>query len=395
MTNKLECTIPKEKIWDNNYLKFVLQVSASSASFGIITLVQPGNELGHFNIRGNCNAMLIAPFGSGKTTQIFKILGTPVVYANRLSFAGLTGSISKQGYPTIGAAYKAGGKLLIMDETQGMPLDVKDAMNSLLESPHTFERNIGFSVLKTVRKGSHKSGAQFSVAGGEIKTYAKFSCIASSMFINLGHRTENAWYSRFVPIRMNIDSFDYYRRLTAGEIVMDIDAAYYKEKINFTFPNYIEFHKWFWDRIENSHWKGLEKTRQSDLAFVGRSLGDVDRMAAFICMTKGGNEILVEDAKEVVTKYHDQMLYNLYMGPLTENEYKLLALVNNKVSQDSMGATLGIDQSTVSRILAKLKRMNLISGEVPIVEEDKYANTSDGKDWDQMIMPKEYLSEHL
>jgi hypothetical protein len=390
MTSRLECTIPKEKIWDDNYLKFVLQVSASSASFGSVALTQPAQETGVFTLRGNLNAMLVAPFGSGKTTQIFRICGTPIVYANKFTYAGLTGSVNKMGQPTIGAAFKAGGKLLMMDETQGMALDVKDAMNSILEAPHRFSRDIGFSILKNITKGSVKSGAHLAITANQIRLYSKFSCIASSMYIKLGNSTENAWYSRFVPIRLNIDSFDYYRRLSAGEIVMNIDAVYYKDKIDFSFPQYMEFHKWFWDRIDNSNWKGLEKTRQSDLAFVNRSMGDIDRMAAFIAMTKGGTEIQVEDAKYIVEKYHDQMLYNLYMGPLTENEYKILAMVNVKAKQDEMAMEVGISQPTVSRILLKLKRMHLISGDVPIIEEPKtMAAPEDGEDWDKMISPKE------
>lgn len=392
MTNDFQCTIPKEKIYDADYLKFVLQVAASSASFGTICLTEPSQLNGVYHSRGNLNALLIAPFGSGKTSQVFNIIGTPVIYGNDHTKAGMIGSISKTGDHTVGAAFRAGGKLAIWDETQDMHYTVKDCLNSLMEGKHEYKREIGFKTTKPVKMGSLKSGGIFKINGNSIYLYSKFSCIASSMFIKLGTRTENAWYSRFVPIRINIDSFDYYRRLSKGEIVYEILADYHKEKINFTFPRYIEFADWFWDRIEDSHWKSLERTRQDDLAFVNRSLQDIVRMAAFKSITNGGNEIQPDDAKGVVNQYHDQMLYNLYTGALTENEYRVISLIGRKISQEQMSIELGISQPTVSKILYKLKAFHLITGDIPVIALKE--GNADGEMWEQVYVPKE-LEESL
>jgi hypothetical protein len=387
MTNKMECTIPKEKIWDTDYLKFILQATASSACFGTVWQYQPTSQRGYYDNRANLNAMIIAPFGTGKSSQILKINGAKIVRGNDFTFPGLIGTISKNGELVLGACYRAGGKLLMLDETQSIPLNVKNAMNSLFEGDHNYVRNLGYNIIKRVTKGTQKSGARIVADSNELNVYSKFSCIASSMYVELNHPVKVAWYSRFIPIRFKID-LNYIWKLTAGEIVYDIDAYYYKQVQDFKFNEFPDFHKYYREKIENSPWKTMLESRPNDMGYLPRNMQDIIRLGCFIALSKGRNEVLFEDTKYVIDHFLYQILYNIYMGPLGTTESYILN--NIEKTQEKIAEELGVDQSTISKGIMRLKRLHLISGVIEDTPENKAIAVKEEKEWDRIFVPTEF-----
>lgn len=345
--------IPFEKIWDLDYMKFMLEASASSNKFGSIACPQ---KHGTFLMRGNINCMLIAPFGSGKTTQVFNIIGSEIERGNNLTFPGLIGTISREGQLIKGSCMRAGGKLLAIDEAQRMPLEVMDALNSLLEPPHQFKRVMGFKMLMPVKEPKTKRG-YYWIRGeeNEFMLKSKFSCITSSMKVRLRTSIEQAFFSRFIPVRVKIDRY-YTKKFYRGEYAYTIKATQFKG--DFEFPEYMKFVDYFDDKFDNSHWARVFEANSNKYGFLIRNLGDLCRLAAFMASRQDSNIILYEDAKKITDKFFDQILYNIMMGPLTDVEYKVLSMIHMK--QDQIADDLEISQSFVAKIMGSLTRKGLL-----------------------------------
>jgi hypothetical protein len=335
-----------------DYLKFILQASASSTKFGIIPLHEE-NNITHI-IRGNLNALLIAPFGSGKTSTICKINNIDIINGNDLTFPGLIGTISKNGEFLPGSCWDASGKLLLMDETQNISLKVKDAMNSILEYPHCYSRKMGnVKILSPIKmkKGYSSIRAELNT----FKVYAKFSCICSSMRIDLRFDVERAWFSRFVPIRIQPEIRAIYRMLK-GLNSFEINALDFKG--DFTFPDYLKFVDYHERRLENSHWNKVFELRPDDVGYIGRDVGDFIRMGAFMAALQESHEILFEDVKKTFDKFFDTKMYNTMIGPLSTHEY--FVLNNYEKTEEELAEILGVTQQDISLIIKSLMLKHLL-----------------------------------
>lgn len=354
LAKKLITPIPIEKVWDLDYIKFMLQASASSTKFGVVDLHQINNSI--FSIRGNINCMLISPFGAGKTTQIFDMEGVEIERGNNLSMPGLVGTISREGQLIKGSCMRAGGKLLIIDEAQSIPRSVMDAMNALLEPPHQYTRALGFKMMMPVKEPKSQRG-NFWIRGEEnqFTMKSKFSCIASSMRVKLRSTIEYAFFSRFIPARMRLDR-DYVKKMLSGGSVHSIKVTNFKG--DFIFKDYLQFKDYYFDRFDKSHWARVFDANDEKYGHVIRNVGDLCRLAAFMAARRGTNYVSFEDAKKIADKFFDQIFYNIMMGPLKHNEYNVLNLIGK--TQEEIAEELNTTQQNISRIMLGLRRKGLL-----------------------------------
>ena len=373
----LTTPLPKEKIWDLNYIKFLLEASASSAKFGIIKLYEVREQV--FNIRGNINVLLVSPFGTGKSAQIFNVQKMKVERATSLSFPGLIGSISRDGQLIIGSCFKAGGTLLILDEAQNIGIETKNAMNALMEWPHFYKRVLGYKINMFVKKRAKGGAAWIKGSENEFEIYSKFSCIASTMHISLQNPIEQAWASRFMLVRMRADR-DYMKKLLTGETIYEINPLNVKVKV-FTFPEYLKFIEYYFQRFDSSYWADVFSRRENEFGYVARNAGDFVRLAAFTVALNGGTEITFEDVKNVFDKFFDQSMYNIMMGPLSHQEYEILN--NMDKTEEDMAALLGMTQQNISRYITNLQKKGLL------VKKEEAKIIEKGEPWVPLAKPLE------
>lgn len=352
---KFKPLLTKNEIFNMDYIRYTLTASTSSTKFGVINLAEKNEQV--FPIRGNTNVLIVSPFGTGKTTQIFKVNNVKIVNANDLTFAGVVGTISKEGQLVIGACMKAGGKLLIIDEAQKIKSTTKNAMNSILEPPHIYSRTLGYNMSQFV----NKKGKYCWVRGSEntFTLYSKFSCIASQMYVRLKSTIDWAWWSRFMHIRLKITE-DYMKKMLMGDNIFDINAS--EKNINFTFKDYLDFHKFYFDNFDKSIFKEAFERKPEYYGYLSRNIGDIIRLSAFAVSLEGGEEIHLDDAKRIFDRYWKISMYNALMNPLTSEEYTIL---NNMDKQrEEIASLLGVSESRISQLKLELYKKGLVSSGV-------------------------------
>lgn len=345
--------------WDEkDYINFILEASASSPRFGVIREKEKDK---YHEERGNIHTMLILPFGSGKSS-IFANLGEDkklknyIVFAHDLTFPGLIGSINREGEVIKSSVIEAGGKLLIIDEAQRLGQDVREALCALLEKPHTYTRHLGFKLkndIKIKRKYYYIFGKRDS---NELKIYSKFSCIVSASYMKIRTSIDQAFFSRFIPIRFT-PTLEWYEKLTIGEKPIVINPEF--KTLDFSFEKYPEFHNYFWENLKKhpSHKHFLE--HQGEMGLIPRFLQNLVRLSAFVESLDNNTEISIDTAKFVHDKFYNFIFANIVTSTLDEISFRILSYLG-KLSQEEIAEKLGIDPSTVSKKIRKLKEKNII-----------------------------------
>lgn len=337
--------------------------SASSTKFGIIKCIEDNNKI--FLMRGKINSLLISPFGTGKTSQIIRINNVDIVTGNDVSFPGLIGTITRTGEFIVGSCFKAGGKLLIIDEAQKMSRETKNAMNSLLDPPHRYGRVLGYKMLKPYKRKCKYNWVRGSE--NEFEIGSKFSCIASSLRMVEDIDIEDAWNSRFIPIRMKITD-DYMMNLLAGRNVFDINAIKFEH--DFEFEEYMKFHEYYWSKYGSSKFKEYFERYPDKRGYLSRNYGDLVRLAAFASAADGRFRIYFNDTKVMFDKYWNIMMYNMLMSPLTTEEYTILNNIDK--TEDELARILCLSQPNVSHYIQNLKRKGLLLDVVKDFETTKF-----------------------
>lgn len=350
----------KSEIMQMDYVNFMLEAAASSAKFGVVREVQPAHPDGVFVTRANINAMLVMPFGSGKSTSFIQV--SDCVKANDMKFSGMVGTINKDGEFNPGSIMKAAGKLLVIDEFQKLDDATKDAMNSLLEYPHTYSRNLGLHVKKPFKM--NRKNVRVSVKEGTIDLYAKFSCISGGMWINKANDTQKAWFSRFVPIVFN-PSLDYYEKMTAGQKVIRINPKTYET--DFEFNDFLDFHKEYWKSLRaNEFLMSYFEEHDRQRGYVSRNLQDVTRIACFIesLNEKSGKNpktealVVSRESWELAMRFQGIMMMNSLRTDLTEVE---LAIVEHQnMTTDELAKLTGTSKSNISHRRKELREVGLL-----------------------------------
>jgi hypothetical protein len=343
--------LSKSEITAMDYLNFVLEAAASSPKFGLLTEWQPN---GRFQTRANINALLVSPFGTGKTTNLIKM--DEAVAANDISFPGMIGTINEDGDFVPGLAIQAAGKVLVIDEFQKMDNMVKNAMNSLLEYPHTYSRNLGYAVRKPFNL--KRKNCRVSVKNGWISVYSKFSCISGGMYLNRKSQPQQAWASRSIPVIFR-PSMAFFEKLTAGEQQIRINPHHFEG--DFQFRGYMEFWKAYWDGLKAMPfvWNYFEKNPY-DRGYSSRMLQDMARIACFLA-SLDGRQIVKKEDWEGSLRLQKVIAVNTILSDLDELEMEILQ--HPGVTQEAISRKMSVTQSMVSKARKGLKELGLIEGD--------------------------------
>jgi hypothetical protein len=349
----------KSEIMQMDYMNFILEAAASSARFGTITEWQPS---GRFVTRANINALLVSVFGTGKTSSFIKMEGA--VAANDISFPGMIGTITKDGEFNPGLVVKAAGKLLIIDEFQKMDDTTKNAMNSILEYPHTYSRNLGFAAKRPFNL--NRKGCVVKVKEGWIQAYSKFSCISGGMYLNRDNQVQQAWASRFIPIVFK-PSMAYFERMTAGEQQIRINPHCFEA--DFQFRDYMTFHKEYWENLKKmpTIWNWFEE-HADERGYSGRILQDIARLSCFIASLEKRSIIRPDDWKQAL-KLQKMVIINTICSSLTEIELKILECPERENKEIS--GLLSVSEVGVWKARKRLKSLGLLEGGVALDSEFK------------------------
>jgi len=342
-----------KEIWNEvDTLQFILECSASSARFGTINEYE--NEQ-VFTTRANIHAMLILPFGSGKTSSFIQIKDAVKVYD--ITFPGVIGSVNQNGEFIESSIIKAGGKVLVIDEFQRLNEGVKNALNSILEYPHTYSRTLGYKIRGSVRKRGKFYRIKAKQNTNQFDVYSKFSCIAGGMYASQKTTISKAWFSRFIPIRFS-PSIEYFEKLSRGEKSIRINPEY--KELSFEFPDYLKFNQIYWKTIKRSPFmRYFTKTNRNESGYLIRLFQDLVRIGAVIASLEDRQVVTPEDCELPMNRLVDFILTSYTTSTLDEYD---IFIVNNltRLKQTEIAEMLGITPSAVAQRVSKLRRLGVI-----------------------------------
>lgn len=332
-------------------INFILEASASSARFGI---VKEKENNGYYITRANLHAMLVMPFGTGKTSSFIGI--KDAVYANDISFPGLIGTINKDGEVVESAIMKAGGKILVIDEFQLLSKEVKNALNSILEYPHVYSRTLGYKIRSSVNKRGKYFYIKAKQNTNKFEVYSKFSCIASGMFFNRKTTIDKALTSRFVLISFN-PPFEWYKSLSRGERAIKINPEL--REIDFIFEDYLRFNDLFWKKIEESAYYSYFRDIENERGYLVRYLQDIVRFGCFLASLENRNEVKTEDCIFVLERITDFCLSSYILHTLDEISFFVLRNLG-RYNQKEIAEQLNVSEARVSQVVKQLKSKGLL-----------------------------------
>lgn len=344
--------ILQKSVWSEiDFMNFVLEASASSARFGVI---EEKEDNKYYVTRANIHAMLILPFGAGKTSSLVEIPNA--FYCYDVSFPGLIGTINKDGEVVESAIMKAGGKVLVIDEFQLLSREVKNALNSILEYPHIYSRTLGYKIRSSVSRRGKYFYIKAKQNTNKFEVYSKFSCIASGMFVSKRTPVDKAFFSRFIPIRFT-PSIDYYEKMSKGEKMLKINPI--NIECSFVFDDYLKFHSYFWNKVKNSVSGKYFMERVDETGWLVRCLQDLVRLSAFVESLDGRNTVSYDTAKYVCDKMFNFMLMSYKTSILDEKDIFILMNLSN-MKQVEIARYLEVSEAYVSQRIDFLKKMGLI-----------------------------------
>jgi len=345
-----------------NYIQFVLEAALYSARFGEIIEVEENSE---FRTRANTNALLIAPPGSDKTTNLISISNNKIsVYANDTTRAGMIGSINDRGQFTPGLLIQSAGRCLILDEFRNIEPEVKLALNNLIER-NEFTRNLGWSVAAPIR--IKRKNISLKVKNGWISLKVnRISCITSTMFQPKKNIVEFAWVTRFVPLRFT-PSVNYYFNLLRGETAFKIELTKEPKDIDtFIFNDHLKAVSIYEsvlasENFINSYFEQNEEER----GLVPRMYQNLVRLAAYRAFLDDRNEITINDFIEVADNYFNTMFLGYITSNLDMVDMIIIQGYANGLSQEQIADHcrshfIPVNQSTISRRMSWLKQKGLI-----------------------------------
>jgi hypothetical protein len=293
------------------------------------------------------------PFSAGKTSTFFNIKSG--IYAYDITFPGLIGSVTKDGEVIESSLMKAGGKTVIIDEFQLLSLDVKNAMNSILEYPHTYSRNLGFKIARSVSKGNKYFKISAKAGSNSFSVYSKFSCIAGGMYLTKKSTIDKAWFSRFVPIRLS-PSIDWYEKMSKGEKLISIYPKYYEG--DFKIRNYLELNEIYWDVIKSSNVSLYFESHKNETGYLVRAMQDVMRISCFIASLNNNVIIRKRDFMDSL-KFLPHMLSAYIYSDLDELDFYLVSSYPS-INQTEVSEKYRVSQASISRRIEKLQEQGLL-----------------------------------
>ncbi len=360
-----------------NYTNFVLEASSSSCLYQTNCLHQIDDDIKTLNItRGNINAMLIMPFGTGKTSSLHKNLDSAslkkyVRTAYDITFPGLVGTITKDGEIVKGEAMSCGGKLLLIDECNMLSQQAKNAMLSLLEYPHLYSRNLGYNIKKDVKEGKEYTKIFGKAGEGKINIYSKFSCITTAMTIAKDTPIDLGFFSRFIPIRM-VPTQHYLKTLIQGGNPIKFSPKI--EKLYFEHSEYLPMSEEITSRFEQINYF---KKFIMEKGYESRFIGDMVRLAGYYAYKKRGFEEKKENNKiknwvyvkksdyDFVSKFFNNMVNSYIYADLSEIDTYIISKISDgktipEMIKEYPDKNVLLTEEQVKEIILNLRKRNYL-----------------------------------
>lgn len=335
----------------------VLSAVVSSSGLNDLILYEKGGKL--FKTRSQINALIIQPFGTGKTISTLNLKNT--IRLTEYTLPSIVGSIKKDGQFVQGIISSCGAKTLIIDEIQNIGLKAKNALLDLLENQQ-HQRGLGYNVPSDINKqGDNWS---ISVKGNMMDIRCQFSCICSGTYISNRSSIDKAWLSRFYPLFVEKDIDDIFK-LIKGESKLNI--KYHKFKGDRHFKRYLEFCDDFEKHIRSLPF--LSSFNSENIGYIARTCLDTARLANYFSLIAGSTDIEKIHWLKALP-FSTMQLRNYLMLKLTESDYEIFSNSAIKNHKELMAIT-GLSKSQVSRSLDKLIRLKLIVWNEEAINEEK------------------------
>jgi hypothetical protein len=334
-------------------MQFVLEAAASSCKFDLITEYEGAHE---HATRGIMHAMIVMPFGTGKTSNFLDI--SKATYAYDVTFPGLIGSINKAGEVIESTMMHSAGKVIVIDEFQKLTEDVQNAMNSLLEYPHRYSRSLGYKIASGVSRNGKYYSLQADTGGNEIRLFARFACIAGGMFVKRRSTISKAWFSRFVP-SFFVPSVDYYEKMSKGEKIVNVKPVEFAAK--FDFRDYIKFNELYWKTFKASPFANYFVLNPHERGYIVRAMQDIVRMSAYIASREKRTEITIEDA-ELAMRVFPFMFSSYEYTDLDELDMFIIGNINT-LTRAEVASRFATSTKTIKNRVSKLTERGFIGGD--------------------------------
>ena len=304
-------------------------------------------------IRSQLNVLLLAPYGSGKTTLTTTIekegLGVRIT---RYTYASILGTISRSGQIKLPAVVKGAGKLVMIDEFQNIPASLRDELLTLMEE-QLAERELAF----TVERPIHKVGKYYEVTAyeGTLRTKVRASYLITTMKLNLNRIQDQALLSRTFPLAMGFN-LDDAEALIKGEIQYDFSDV--KDLLHLFEDKEMKISKEESMKIFNMLRELAEKYK-IEAGHVMRIWGDMVRIANVLSILKGYDEVKYTPALKTYAKIYVQGVRGAELGI---REFQVLDYIEKKgsVTTTELEEHFNYSKAQLTNILKMLQEKGFI-----------------------------------
>jgi len=273
-----------------DFLDTITSASMTLRKISKLTLFQ-NDELGgwsSFDMRPQIHVMVIAPFGTAKSSITKKIKtnkewGKRVFCIDNFTKASIEGTINKNGEFVPPFIVNCGGKMLIVDEWNSIDTEGQEAMLSILEN-QIFSRSLGFKLNSSFRinKRYCKVEAYSNIIEGNIK----FACMVYAMEFPLNPNSSQkskALLSRFSPIFIE-PNIEMMKAITSGNFSVNIrDYSQNVDTVKITLDVTKEVHEKYFEYLETNR---LFPRDTDDLGFVTRGYSEIIRYGVYNYLSK-------------------------------------------------------------------------------------------------------------
>ena len=304
-------------------------------------------------LRSQLNILILAPYGSGKTTLTRQIekegLGVRIT---RYTYASIIGTITKSGEIREPAVVKGAGKLIMIDEFQNIRAELRDELLTLMEE-QLAERELAFTVQRPIeRRGKYY---EMTAEGGSLRTRVRASYMITTMDLKFRRTQDLALLSRAFPIALGFNLEDA-EALIRGDIVYDFSDV--KEHL-FLFDNKEmriseEESMRIFDML-----KELAEKYKIEAGHVMRMWGDMVRIANVLSILKGYDEVKYSPALRTYAKIYVQGVRGAELGA---REFQVLDYIEKKgsVTTKELEERFNYSRGQLMSILRLLKEKEFI-----------------------------------
>lgn len=304
-------------------------------------------------LRSQLNVLILAPYGSGKTTLTRTIeqegLGVRIT---RYTMASILGTITKGGDIKEPAVIKGAGKLIMIDEFQNIPAMLRDELLTLMEE-QLAERELAFMVSRPI----HKKGKYYEIIAedGSLKTRVRASYMITTMHLNLNRPQDIALLSRTFPISLGFN-LDDAEALIKGEITYDFSDV--KDSLHLMDNKEMRISEEESIKIFEML-RGFAEKYKIEAGHVMRMWGDMVRIANVLSILKGYDEVKYSPALKTYAKIYVQGIRGAELGA---REFKVLDYIekHKTVTTQELEREFNFSKSQLSGILRMLQEKGFV-----------------------------------